>query len=251
LEEGDTHLLSKGSRQYLYFEHIGCREKTSFLKVKEIAAKLNITAPRVNNILSEIGWIESATKGWKITPSGSEIGGVEKDFRGAKYVIWPTNIFENIVFKRSTSRLHDASEDPIDLIEKSSNDTSNNRKTYKTKDGHIVKSEGEVRIDDILYDSKIRHAYERELPINELYYCDFYIPGEGNRKPIYIEYWGVEKEYSGKNKISYEEYYKQKKHKQEIYERLKLNLINVEPVHKENLYRHLEVELLKYDMALE
>lgn len=61
--------------------------------------------------------------------------------------------------------------------------------TYRTEDGHWVRSRAEVIIDDWLYSHNIMHAYERKLP-EKSYRCDFYIPS-GN---VYIEFWGLDED---------------------------------------------------------
>jgi len=73
----------------------------------------------------------------------------------------------------------------------------------RTKDGHYVKSSGESDIDDILYDLRIVHCYEKNVPINadeEAVTCDWFIPVKDNRHGIYIEYWGMNTEAYKKNK---------------------------------------------------
>lgn len=64
----------------------------------------------------------------------------------------------------------------------------------RTKDGHYVKSDPEALIDDILYEQRIVHCYEKKVPINideQAMYADWFIPILNNRQGIYIEYWGM------------------------------------------------------------
>ncbi|MBK8822152.1 MAG: hypothetical protein IPN58_05960 [Anaerolineales bacterium] len=56
--------------------------------------------------------------------------------------------------------------------------------THRATDGHWVRSKAEMLIDNWLYMSGVVHGYERQLPVEEELYCDFYIP-EGK---VYIEY---------------------------------------------------------------
>lgn len=84
---------------------------------------------------------------------------------------------------------------------------------FRTDDGHFVKSKAEQIIDNWLYRNKIAHAYERKLPVEEVLYCDFFIP----RGKIWIEYWGFEGE----------KYLKRKKSKQELYKKEDKNLIEL------------------------
>jgi hypothetical protein len=84
--------------------------------------------------------------------------------------------------------------------------------TYRTEDGHWVRSRAEVIIDDWLYSHNIMHAYERKLPGGN-YRCDFYIPC-GN---VYIEFWGLVDE----------KYQATKATKSEIYRNNTLKLIEL------------------------
>lgn len=67
----------------------------------------------------------------------------------------------------------------------------------RTNDGHYVKSDPESVIDDILYDLRIVHCYEKKVPIDadeQTITCDWFIPVTDNRHGIYIEYWGMNTE---------------------------------------------------------
>jgi len=78
---------------------------------------------------------------------------------------------------------------------------------HRTEDGHWVRSKSELIIDNWLYNKGIVHAYERQVPIEEELYCDFFIP-EGK---VWIEYWGLEDE----------KYLKRKELKKELYKKMK------------------------------
>ena len=78
----------------------------------------------------------------------------------------------------------------------------------------MVRSRGEVLIDNWLYVQGIVHAYERRLPIEEDVLCDFYLP-KGN---VYIEYWGMEKD---------PKYAARMQTKRAIYERCGFNLVQL------------------------
>lgn len=113
------------------------------------------------------------------------------------------------------------------------------RKKYpnkiRTKDGHFVRSLGELTIDDWLFDNNIVHGYERRLPIEgENRYCDFYLKDKD--KYVYMEYWGLEDE----------EYLKKKQGKIEIYKKNNLPLVELERRDLDNLDEILTKKLLKY-----
>ena len=92
---------------------------------------------------------------------------------------------------------------------------------YRTFDGHIVKSNGEKIVDDILYTLGICHAYEKnvdEIPASErAIKSDFYIPVL-NGKGIYIEYWGMDTD----------DYQDNKAEKKAMYEKYDIPLIQIE-----------------------
>ena len=66
-------------------------------------------------------------------------------------------------------------------------------KTNTSKDGHILRSDAEVRIDDVLYDAFILHCYEKTVPevFPENIKCDWFIPIK-NKAGIYLENWGMD-----------------------------------------------------------
>ncbi len=71
---------------------------------------------------------------------------------------------------------------------------SHKEELRRTCDGHYVKSDPEVIIDDILYNSRIVHCYEKKVPIDSdepAVTCDWFIPVTDGRHGIYIEYWGM------------------------------------------------------------
>ncbi len=95
----------------------------------------------------------------------------------------------------------------------------------KTKDGHFVRSYAEVLIDDWLFDHKIVHVYEQQVPINEVVICDFYIPSSSSKAGIYIEYWGMNDD----------KYLIRKDEKIKLYQKYDLKLIQVRNKDLKNL----------------
>ena len=86
--------------------------------------------------------------------------------------------------------------------------------TFRTEDGHMVRSKAEQIIDNWLYHKGIVHAYERRVPIEEEVYCDFFIP---LGQKVWIEFWGLEKE----------KYLKRKELKKKFYSQNNKNLIEL------------------------
>jgi len=61
-----------------------------------------------------------------------------------------------------------------------------NNKVAKAKDGHILDSKSEKRIDDILSKYGIPHLVHVKYP-NSAMVCDFYLP----EQKVYLEYFGL------------------------------------------------------------
>lgn len=98
---------------------------------------------------------------------------------------------------------------------------SQKEELIRTEDGHRVKSQGESIIDDILYEQRIVHCYEKKVPIDmdeQAIMCDWYIPILDTRRGVFIEYWGM----------STKEYLENKKRKQEAYKRHNVPIIQIE-----------------------
>ena len=91
----------------------------------------------------------------------------------------------------------------------------------RTLDGHIVKSQGERIIDDILYNSLLVHCYEKDVieicSEERTVKSDWFIPIVGN-KGVYIEYWGMN---TGA-------YLKNKEEKRKMYIENEIPLIEIE-----------------------
>lgn len=224
--------------------------KKEFLNATKIGEKFDISNQRVNNILSELGWVEQAIKGWKVTDAGRSIGGIQKEHpSGGTYVLWPSTILSNKTFLKAIK--------PTEFItsEKQENETNTSAgkseirypdTLLKAKDGHMVRSRAELIIDNLLYDYGLTHAYERELTAEETVYSDFYIParnGKDNKgKAVYIEFWGIKDN---------EKYLERKKVKLEIYKKHNLNLIELDDTHLDNLDSYLRKAFLRFDINVE
>jgi len=167
-----------------------------WLTATRIGHHFNLDATKVNSLLSEIGWIEhDQTNGWRTTQSGKQLGAVEREYQPTgHYVVWPETILQNRIltqvcqleraqFEAEAKAKSEARDQ--ERIDKFRQDLPG---TYRTKDGHWVRSRAEVIIDNMLYDYGLVHAYERKVPIEEELYSDFYLP-DGK---IYLEYWGME-----------------------------------------------------------
>jgi hypothetical protein len=187
--------------------------------------------------LSELGWLEKALKGWKLTKSGERIGGIQKeDFKsGIPYVVWPENIIKNSSLISTIKEvLGDENQE-----KKTETNKNNFREKFEAKhrsaDGHYVRSKAEAIIDNWLYMAEIVHAYERKLPVEEDVYSDFYLPAG----KVYIEFWGLEND---------PKYKKRKEIKKNIYKKYNFNLIELNDSDVQNIDDILPKMLFKYNI---
>lgn len=118
-----------------------------------------------------------------------------------------------------------------------------NIENNRASDGHICKSEGEVIIDDILYNGQVCHAYERKVkevpPSSErTVLADWFVPLNGF-EGIYIEYWGM----------NTKDYQDNKEEKLRLYEKYNVKLIQINKndiKDRQNLTDFIFQELIKY-----
>lgn len=229
---------------------LGDSSKKELLNATKIGEKFEVSNQRVNNIFSELGWVEQGIKGWKITQTGKHIGGIQKEHpSGGTYVIWPDSILSNKIFLKAIKPTEFLiPEEPIKNNAATSSKAENKypETLLKTKDGHLVRSRAELIIDNLLYDYGLTHAYERELTHEETVLSDFYIParnGKDNKgKAVYIEFWGIKDN---------DKYLERKKIKQEIYKKHNLNLIELDDSHLDNLDSYLRKTFLQFDINVE
>lgn len=190
--------------------------------------------------MAELGFIEKAGNGWIITPLGEKVGGkqLKYDRTGIPFVNWKESILTHKAVLEAIEAI-DANESPkIETQAEANNANHHNitfrdkfEATYRTMDGHYVRSRAEVLIDNWLYMYGIVHAYERKLPIEQEAYCDFYLPSGR----VYIEYWGLEND---------AKYKQRKERKLEIYKKNGFNLIEIQDADIKNLDDILPKKLL-------
>jgi len=215
-------------------------EPVGTLNATALGEKFNLTSRRINLIMAEIGWVSSERKGWVLTSQGKEVGAAQKEHHqtGIPFVLWPESILSNKAFLDTVKSFNGE-------LDVQSNENTKREKgfrekfpaKYRTTDGHWVRSKGEVLIDNWLYMSGVIHAYERQVPIEEEMYCDFYIP---NGK-VYIESWGLENN---------AKYLAHKKDKIALYQKYKLNLIEITEEQIKNLDDFMPKALLKFGIEV-
>lgn len=228
-------------------------KQANFLSSTTLGEKLGIGSRKVNLVLSELGWIERATKGWVPTEQGKKLQAESREIRqsGIPYVVWPEAIVSSRILTNTVQELLGSKvSEPKIKSEDDSVQEKNEKQvglrdkldkfkpTHRAMDGHWVRSKAEGLIDNWLYMSGIVHAYERLLPIEEELYCDFYVPAG----KVYIEFWGLE------NDPKYKE---RKEKKKEIYKKYGFNLIELNDQHIQNLDDYLPKMLLKFNVIVD
>ena len=235
------------------------KDAPKFLSSTALSKHFDVSAQRINLILSELGFIEKDVAGWEVTKLGKSIGGRQREHEtsGGYFVIWPATILQNkrlLEFFGETPLEQKVETKPVTTVTPTTPTTPTPSQTvyhdtfrekfpakHRTFDGHYVRSISEMSIDNFLYINGIVHAYERKLPIEEDVYCDFYIPSGNNRPQVYIEFWGIEDD---------PKYLERKKKKLEIYEKYEFPLIELSNSEINNLEEVLTRKLIQHKISL-
>jgi len=203
-----------------------------------LAERLALRDRNINQMLSDLGWISADRQGWTVTDLGKEAGAVQRfnPQHGTPFVLWPETILTNQALKRMVHSLKGVQPEPAKL-----GGEQGFRERFpaqhRTTDGHWVRSKAEMLIDNWLYMAGVVHAYERQLPIEEEAYCDFYIPAG----KVYIEYWGYERD---------QNYLARRQEKVGLYQKYQFNLIQLTDEHVKNLDDHLPRMLIRFGVAV-
>jgi len=158
------------------------------LSATQLGERLSLNAKRVNQLLSELGWISKNDQGWQVTPAGLTHGAKQKIDKESQqlFVLWHDTITRNKRLKQTVVEYlgQDAN---VKATDKSfSSFQQKFAAKHRTLDGHYVRSRAELIIDNWLYMNGIVHAYDRQLPIEEDQLSDFYLP----TGKVYLQYWG-------------------------------------------------------------
>ncbi|MBI5060211.1 glycerol kinase [candidate division KSB1 bacterium] len=215
------------------------------LTATAIGEKVALTANRVNAILVELAWITKGPgdHGWISTPQGRKNGAVDREFGTDKtpFVQWSEGILRNRAF---TDAVRDFKGEKPVIPETSSGAKSDELgfrekfpATHRATDGHMVRSRGEMLIDNWLYAAQVIHAYERKVPIEEELYCDFYLP----TGKVYLEFWGMENDPA---------YAARKRAKLELYKKNGLNLIELKDADLLKLDDVMPAKLRPFDIKV-
>lgn len=236
---GGVHLTGKFGQyvawpEDVHFEQSSNSSIEKLITATAVGKHFDLSANKMNYILSELGWIKKDLKGWVVTEQGLKMGATQgEDIRsGIPYARWPETILNAKALLDSIDNLKGVDKPKTDS-DKMDSFRHKFEATHRATDGHFVRSKAEMLIDNWLYMAEIVHAYERKLPIEEEMYCDFYIP----TGKVYIEFWGYDND---------AKYLARKKEKQAIYHKYNFNLIELTDAEVLNLDDILPRMLLKF-----
>lgn len=150
----------------------------------------HLNARQMNRILAELGLQQHTIMGWELTEYGARLGGLQEESSatGGLYVTWPSELVENPVVHRELNRQGGQAKVAMDeygveqdLFASPAEDFS----TCRGIDGHNLGSPLQTRVCDWLYLAQLVHAVQRNLPVEEDIYADFYVPSG----QVYIDCW--------------------------------------------------------------
>ncbi|BBL91449.1 hypothetical protein VroAM7_41020 [Vibrio rotiferianus] len=201
----------------------------------QLGEKLKLNAKRMNQLLSELGWISKSDEGWSLTEAGIRAGGhlrVDKDSNHT-FVVWHDIVLRNKRLKQSVIEFLGQDAESHSTDKSLSNFRQKFEAKHRTLDGHYVRSKGELLIDNWLYLAGVVHAYERQLPIAQDVTSDFYLPSG----KVYLQFWG-----SDTGEMSESEQEKVRA----VYKQHNFNLIEVEPSEVDKLDEVLPKRLRQF-----
>ncbi len=160
------------------------------LSATQLGERLNLSAKRINQLLSELGWIQKTEQGWMVTPTGLTHGAQQKvDSESEQhFVTWHETVVRNKRLRQSVVEYRGQDADANATDKSFASFQHKFAAKHRTLDGHYVRTQAELIIDNWLYMNGIVHAYDRQLPIEQDQLSDFYLPSG----KVYIQYWGDE-----------------------------------------------------------
>ncbi|MDN3611977.1 glycerol kinase [Vibrio ostreicida] len=158
------------------------------LSATQLGERFKLNAKKINQLFQELGWIEKAHSGWKVSYHGLKAGGSQRLDKqsGKHFVVWHDSVVRNKHLKQSVKEFTGQEAHSHATDRSISNFRQKFEAKHRTLDGHYVRSVGELKIDNWLYMNNIAHAYTRQLPIEENILSDFYLPSG----KVYLHYWG-------------------------------------------------------------
>ncbi|BCN26878.1 glycerol kinase [Vibrio alfacsensis] len=201
----------------------------------QLGDKLNLNAKRMNQLLSELGWISKSEEGWTLTEAGIRAGGQQRADKTSQntFVVWHEIVLRNKRLKQSVVEFLGQDAESHSTDKSYSSFRQKFEAKHRTLDGHYVRSKGELLIDNWLYLAGIVHAYERQLPIEQDVMSDFYLPGG----KVYLQFWGSD---------TGEMLEAEREKIRAVYEQHNFNLIEVKPSELDKLDEVLPKRLRQF-----
>lgn len=205
------------------------------LSATQLGDKLNLNPKRINQLLSELGWINKSETGWNVTSTGVRAGGQQRIDKESQhsFVVWHEVVLKNKRLKQSVVEFLGQDAESHSTDKSFSSFRQKFEAKHRTLDGHYVRSKGELLIDNWLYLAGVVHAYERQLPIEQDVTSDFYLP----TGKVYLQFWG-----SDHGEISQDD----RETIRSVYEQHQFNLIEVDASELERLDEVLPQRLRQF-----
>ncbi|MCR9662737.1 glycerol kinase [Vibrio parahaemolyticus] len=205
------------------------------LSATQLGDKLRLNAKRINQLLSELGWISKSEDGWQVTEAGIRAGGQQRADKESQntFVVWHDVVLRNKRLKQSVVEFLGQDAESHSTDKSYSSFRLKFEAKHRTLDGHYVRSKGELLIDNWLYLAGIVHAYERQVPIEQEVMSDFYLPAG----KLYLQFWGSD---SGETPE------KEREAIRAVYQQHNFNLIEVEPSELDKLDEVLPKRLRQF-----
>jgi very-short-patch-repair endonuclease len=233
--EGGEYVQSKKFGRYIVWpeelaEHplLIALEDSRHVSATVLGKPYGLNARQVNRLLAELGWIKHTMQGWELTGLGEHCSGVqlENESSATFYTVWPESVRKDVTLIRQLQQGSEANiRQPVagdDFFKQPGTYEGTPDGTYDGIDGHRHKSTTLMRVCHWLYMAGIAHACQRQLPVDQLLFADFYLPAH----QLYIECWGEEEgssELAGKMK------------RKDLYKKLGLSVLNIEKSDLDNL----------------
>lgn len=205
------------------------------LSATELGAAWQLNAKKVNQLLSELGWMFKSEQGWQLTESGIRAGGKQRGDGSEHpfYVLWHDSLLRHKRLRQSVVEFLGQDAQTQSTDRSLSNFRQKFEAKHRTLDGHYVRSKGGLLIDNWLYMAGVVHAYERQLPIEEEVMSDFYLPAG----KVYLQFWGSDSSVTADSI---------REKTRAIYQAHHFNLIEIEPEEVDKLDDVLPARLRQF-----
>lgn len=145
----------------------------------------SLAAKKINLLLKELGWLAKTDSGWRVTDHGKRAGGQQKKHDDNDYALWHPSIQRHPRLVQTVREFTGQESAKLATDHSISEFRKKFEAKHRTLDGHYVRTEGELILDNWLYMAGVTHAYARQLPIEQEEWCDFYLP----QANLYLQYW--------------------------------------------------------------